>query len=104
MNDQEREFWIERIETYKNSGLSATQWCKEEGIAVHKLRYRITQFNKEKQDKPTKIKWTTVIPKETIEERSLSPLKVIIGISTIEISPGFDADTFEAVVKILSQC
>ena len=104
MNDKDREFWIERIEAYKDSGLSAAQWCKEEGIAVHKLRYRITQFNKEKEDKATKTKWTTVIPKNTIEEKSLSPLKVIIGISTIEISPGFDLDTFESVVKILSQC
>ena len=42
MNDKEREFWIERIESYKGSGLSASQWCKEEGIAVHKLRNRIS--------------------------------------------------------------
>lgn len=104
MNDKEREFWIERIETYKSSGLTATQWCKEEGMAVHKLRYRITQFNKEKQDKSTKTKWTTVIAKDIIEEKSASLLKVIIGKSIIEISSGFDPDTFESVVKILSQC
>lgn len=104
MNDKEREFWMERIESYKNSGLSATKWCNEEGIAVHKLRYRITQFNKEKEDKPTKTKWTTLIPKETIEEKSLNPLKVIIGNSTIVISSGFDPVTFESVVKILSKC
>ena len=104
MEDKERDFWIKKTESYRNSGLSAIQWCKEEGIAVHKLRYRITKLNKEKQDKSTKTKWTTVIAKDIIEEKSASPLKVIIGKSTIEISSGFDPDTFESVVKILSQC
>lgn len=103
MNDKEKEFWIERIEAYRNSGLSATQWCKEEGIAVHKLRYRITKLNKENEVQPAEIKWTSVIPKNIIEE-SPSLLKVIIGNSTIEISSGFDSDTFESVVKILSKC
>lgn len=103
MDDKEREFWIGKIEAYRNSGLPATQWCKEEGIAVHKLRYRITKLNKENEDQPAEVKWTSVIPKNIIEE-SLSPLKVIIGKSTIEISPGFDPDVFESVVKILSKC
>lgn len=103
MEDKERDFWIKKIESYRNSGLSAIQWCKEEGIAVHKLRYRITKLNKENENQPAEVKWTSVIPKNIIE-KSTSPLKVIIGKSIIEISPGFDPDTFESVVKILSQC
>lgn len=106
MRGKEREDWIEKIKTYRASGLTASQWCKEQGIAVHRLRYRITQFNKERKENLTKTKWSCISIKDEVEqeENSSSKLKVTIGKSTIEISPGFDLDTFESVVKVLSKC
>jgi len=106
MKDNKKEYWIEKIKTYRASGLTASQWCKEQGIAVHRLRYRITQFNKEKKNRSTKTKWSCVTLKDEVEQEENLPskLKVTIGKSTIEISPGFDLDTFESVARISSKC
>ena len=109
MKDEDRKLWTGRINDYRSSGLTATKWSEDRGIAIHKLRYYINKFNKEKKQNlnqtSKEIQWASVVPKETnAENKSSNPLKVIIGKATIEIAPGFDKDTFQSVVRILSQC
>jgi hypothetical protein len=51
------------------------------------------------------VQWTSVaLEKEGSEDKSNNPLKIIIGKFMIEVSPGFDLDSFESVVKVLSKC
>ena len=109
MTEEERELWLERINSYKSSGLTAAQWCEHNDIPIHKLRYRIAYFNKENSQKSKKPQWVSVVTpksdKEKIPDKTKStPLKVTIGKSTIEVSSGFDPDTFKKVVGILSKC
>lgn len=106
MKDDERKLWIKRIQDYRTSGLTAVKWCEKNDISVHILRYKITKFNKEKKEEYKETQWASVIPaKSTITKEIIKPLKVIIGNSTIEVAPGFDADTFKTVAEILSkQC
>lgn len=109
MKDDERKLWIERIEDYRSSGLTAVKWAEGKCIAVHKLRYYINKFNKEKKQEfsqeSQKTTWVSVMPTNGIvEDKSSKSLKVTIGKATIEITPGFDQDTFKSLVGILSQC
>ena len=45
MNEDERKLWIERIESYKSSGLTAVKWCEINNVSIYKLRHRITCLN-----------------------------------------------------------
>jgi len=109
MKDEDRKLWTDRINDYRSSGLTAVKWAEDRSVSVHKLRYYIHKFNKEKKknsnQESKEIKWTSVVPAETIvDNKSNNPLKVIIGNATIEVASGFDEDTFKSVVRILSQC
>lgn len=109
MKEEDRKLWTDRINDYRSSGLTAVKWAEDRGIAVHKLRYYINKFNKEKKQnsnqKPKEIQWTSVVPVETkVENKSNNPLKITIGKAAVEVAPGFDEVTFQSVIRILSQC
>lgn len=96
--------WIDLIQDYKASGLTAAKWCEEKGFKVHILRYQINKLNKEKKKTSNETQWASVVPANlTVNEPAAKPLKVIIGQSIIEVTPGFDPDTLKAVVKALCE-
>ncbi|MDD4752918.1 MAG: hypothetical protein PHT78_06665 [Desulfitobacteriaceae bacterium] len=96
--------WIDLIQDYKSSGLTAAKWCEEKGFKVHILRYHINKLNKEKKKASNETQWASVVPANlTVDEPVAKPLKVIIGQSTIEVNSGFDPDTLKAVVKVLCE-
>ncbi len=99
MNIEKRKLWTKRIQDYRTSGLIAAKWCEKNEISIHTLKYWITKFNKEKNQKAKKTQWTTIIPTKS----KAKPLKVIIGHSTIEVAPEFDSETFKKVVRILNE-
>ncbi|QTL99141.1 hypothetical protein GM661_14845 [Iocasia frigidifontis] len=45
MNNK-REIWIERIQDYKASSLTAAKWCEENGLNINSLRYYIHKFER----------------------------------------------------------
>lgn len=106
MNSEDRKLWTDRIEDYRSSGLTAAKWAEDKGVAVHKLRYYINKFNNEmKSQESNELQWTTVVPIDSVQKnKSDNPLKIIVGKATVEVVSGFDKDTFESVIRILSQC
>ena len=113
MKEEDRKLWNERINDYRTSGLTAIKWAEDRQVAVHKLRYYINKFNKENKPNsndesiksPGNTKWASVtLKKSIVEEKSKNPLKVTIGKATIEVVPGFDENTLQSVIRILSQC
>lgn len=109
MKEDARKLWTERINNYRSSGLTAVRWAEENNLSVHKLRYYINKFNKEKKqqaDQESKeAQWVSIVPKKPISNHeNANPLKVAIGKATIEIGTGFNEDIFESVVRILSKC
>ncbi|SHI21688.1 IS66 family insertion sequence element accessory protein TnpA, partial [Sporanaerobacter acetigenes] len=69
----ERELWTKRIEDYRASDLTAVKWCEENNVPVHKLRYKITQFNKEKKQTLKETQWASVIPEKPVAEKETYP-------------------------------
>lgn len=114
MKEEDRKLWTERINDYRISGLTAVKWAEDRQIAVHKLRYYINKFNNENKEKfkdepaikgSVTAKWAPVaLEKPIVEEKPKDALKITIGKATIEVDPGFDEDTFQSVIRILSQC
>lgn len=113
MKEEDRKLWTERINDYRSSGLTAVKWAEDRGVAVHKLRYYINKFNKENKEKSNdesvkgsgNTKWASLaLENPIVEEKSKNPLKITIGKATIVVNPGFNEDTFQSVIRILSQC
>src|SRR5690554_6555479 len=110
MNDKKRQYWKKRIKDYKTSGLTAAKWCEQNGVNIHTLKSYITKINKinkeKKQRKFSKTKWASVVPDQAKTSAvNNKPIKVKIDNVTVEITKGFDLNTFEAVLRILKkQC
>lgn len=100
-NVEKRTMWASRIEEYRSSDLTAVKWCEEKGYKLSRLRYWIHKFNKEKNTSESS-KWASVEVSKHVVTEVVSPIRVTIGEVAIEVEPGFDSKTFEAVVKILS--
>lgn len=99
-----KDIWINRIQDYKASGLTAAQWCEKYELSINSLRYYTHKINKEKKQEAKQTKWASVVPTPaTITEEKIQPLKITIGHSSIEVAPGFDPTTFETVVRILKE-
>lgn len=105
MKEEDRKLWTNRIKNHRASGLTAVKWDEENNISVHKLRYYINKFNKEKKQESKESKWISIVPeKPIVENKSESPLKVIIENVIIEVTSGFNEDTFQSIISILSKC
>ncbi|QTL97702.1 hypothetical protein GM661_18025 [Iocasia frigidifontis] len=104
MNNK-REIWIERIQDYKASSLTAAKWCEENGLNINSLRYYIHKFNKEKKEQESsQTKWTAVFPARAENNNSeTKTIKITIGQAIIEVVPGFDSNTFETLIRILKE-
>jgi hypothetical protein len=109
MKDEERKLWTDHIYSYKTSGLTAVKWAEDNNVSVHKLRSCIAKFNKEKRQASNKEsgldEWVSLTPSKSIYlNESIEPLKVTIGLATIEVTSGFDQDTLKSLIEVLSQC
>lgn len=105
--DEKRHLWQELIKDYRASQLSAKDWCQQNQVKISTLRYWVTKLNKENQPTSVNTEWLPVkVPgsdfKDFTEETSCR-IQVNIGRASIKVSPGFDPQVFEAVVRILSE-
>lgn len=108
MNDEDKALWVNRINEYRASSLTAVKWCEENKVSVHGLRHYISKFNKENKlqsiEETTKTKWASLDMPNIITEENSNKLKITIGQATIEVDANFNPDIFESVVRILSKC
>jgi hypothetical protein len=61
MKEEDRKLWTDRIKDYRASELTAVKWSEKNDISVHKLRYYINKFNKEKKQESKESKWVSII-------------------------------------------
>lgn len=107
-----RKQWKQHINNYRKSNLSAKNWCKENQISYHALKYWITKFNKEKKQLHKTVNaieekhWIDIVPNKlhAPTEKCLSGVQVHIGQYQIDVAKGFDQDTLRKVTHILKQC
>lgn len=89
----------QQVNDYRASGQTAAAWCSENNLNVSTLRYWLTKCNREtKADskQETFIEFKQPSAKEV-------PVIVKIGVVSIELYPGFQAETLrEAIAAIRS--
>jgi len=91
----------QQVSDYRSSGKTVTTWCSENNIKVSTLRYWLNKFKREagvdvEQEAFIEFKQQGSTSKET-------PLIVKIGAVSIELYPGFKAETLrEAIAAIRS--
>jgi hypothetical protein len=89
--------WSERIAAWRASGVSASQFAHDQGLAVSTLRYWATRLSK--APKPHFLRLVTKPP--AAPTPSPSELVVEIGAARIRVSSGFDAALLSDVVHAI---
>ncbi len=90
------QLWDERIESFLASGLKVREWCSEQGLPEHQLRYWLRKRNANVTSSEP-IRWVSL---ESTQPRS-SGVYVRIANTTVEVEPGFDHSVLIDVVQTL---
>lgn len=92
--------WDVRIAEFKTSGQSIPQWCANQNLKTHQLRYWLQKTETREASLTTSTEWFSLdIDKQTDE--SSSSVTVKIGQVHIEVKPGFKPDLLTDVVRTL---
>jgi len=98
---ERRQQWKARIEAYKDSGLSAKEFCKQQNMSTRQLYYWLRKETLKEQTGNT-VQWLSVSLSGQ-EDTSLSSfLTVKVGPAVIEVREGFNEKLLLDVVKVLS--
>lgn len=100
LNSNTAKEWKQYIEDYRSSGLTATAWSEKNKKSVHKLRYWITQFNKENK-KVQEKQWISVPIKKQCPDELHPSINLKIGFITIEVNSGFDKNVLMDVLSVV---
>jgi hypothetical protein len=92
-----QETWRRRIADYRDSGLSASEWCEKSGVPISSLKYWITRINKiDSVSNPGDVGWSEVV----ISETDRAGIVIRIGRFCIEVQDGFDVKMLADVLKV----
>lgn len=112
--------WEKIVHSFKESGLTATQWCKDQKLSYHAFMYwhykisgRVTNRAKPSK-KRQETKWVTVDTNSSNDNTSsidikhsaktISPqgIKISVGKANITVNTGFDKTLLQDIVKALA--
>ena len=92
---EKRALRMEQVAEYRQSGLSAEQWCQENELNLHTLKYWITKLNRETRDPQEETcQWVSLSGES-------SDLHVTVGTVTITLKPGFDPELLRQTIQVL---
>jgi len=96
--------WEDRIRDFRSSGKSITQWCRENHIVAHQLRYRLQKEQRTMSNK-TGPTWLSIPPSTVQKSSSSSGVSLRIGAVEVLVEREFDDDVLANVIRsLLSEC
>lgn len=102
-SNDKRQLWTQRITDYRNSGMTASNWCEDNEIILSQLRYWLLKFKKENTLLESNgTNWVSVDFSNSLSNPKERTITVKIGPATIELNKNFDKDVFTDVVKVLN--
>ncbi len=104
-NDQQQ-FWQMVIETWKSSGLSVRNFCKQEGLsepAFYSWRRKLTQDDEPEVDKQKEPRSSAFIEVSMPKNDPVTLELVLSSGNTLRIGSGTDNKTLSNVISILQQ-
>jgi hypothetical protein len=99
--EQKRSYWKQHIDSWQETGLTQTEYCRHHNLKHHQLVYWKKRFLKSETDAsfvPVKLEDLLDIPAQP-KRASLS--LVINNHFKIEICPGFDAQLLRQLIFAL---
>jgi len=89
-----------QINSFKESGLSIPEWCKENNVKTSTLRYWLNKIKTEENSRSNEDSWVTIAVNNSLETKG-SPIVVKVGPFSVEIQPGFDRSTLTDVIAAI---
>lgn len=98
--------WSRLVEDCRNSSLSVTEWCRENGISVSSYYYRQKQvFDAIAESQKICFKEVTVAPVTPVTSQPSSAVaSVQYSNASIEVYPNADSKTLRAIFEALKSC
>ena len=100
---EKRRFWKEQIDTWKCSGLKQSEYCRRHQLKVHRFVYWKKKF---KEPKAPSASFVQIYPPKVFQSHPgprPTPLRLLVGGYTIEVTSGFDPVTLKQLVLTLGQ-
>ena len=102
-SNDKRQLWTQRITDYRNSGMTASNWCEDNEIILSQLRYWLLKFKKENTSTESNgTNWVSVDLSNSPSNTKEKTISIKIGLATIELNKGFDKEVFTEAVKVLN--
>jgi hypothetical protein len=102
--------WKQRVEEYRQSGLSIRDWCRKNELKETTFKYWIYKFNNSEQnssginnDFAEVLLPPSNISNEVINESSAAMLTLSYGSYSIGIADGFNPVTLAELMKVLKK-
>jgi hypothetical protein len=94
--------WVKEMSEFQASGQTATAWCADRGINIHRFRYWTRKLRTSQRGESTgEIRWLSVKMAEPTNEPD-DTLTVVIGDVSIVVRPGFNPTFLKQVVQTLA--
>ena len=100
-SNNKQNLWKSRIEQYRTSGLSAKEWCNENQVSIHAMKYWITKLNKNSNDESKSLPPVFVAVPSKPDTYSKSTILINLGDISVEISDGCNLDLLSDLMGIL---
>lgn len=92
--------WVEMIRQRNESGLSVTEWCKENGINIKTYYYRLKRV---RQAVCSEMERHDIVPVEPIAGTEITAEKIELSIGDVKISlpDDFNESTLKRLLGVL---
>lgn len=103
----QQQFWQMVLETFKTSGLSVRNFCKQEGLSeptFYAWRKKLIKNDELKNDSPKDNKDSSAFIKVSMPQNNSTSLELVLSSgNTLRIGSGADSQTLSNVITALCQ-
>ncbi|MDI9261175.1 IS66 family insertion sequence element accessory protein TnpA [Alicyclobacillus sendaiensis] len=96
---EKRQLWRERVAAFYDSGLTAAEFCAQQGLKPHQLWYWVRRFREATHG--SQPAFVSVVTEEPSVSAAPSPITLRVGKVEIEVRPGYDATTLGEFVRLV---
>ena len=92
--------WVEMVRQRNESGLSVTEWCKQNGINIKTYYYRLKRV---RQEVCSEMERHDIVPVEPITGTEITAEKIELSIGDVKISlpDDFNESTLKRLLGVL---
>ena len=95
--------WEARVQEFRNSGLTAAEWCRVHHLNVNQFRRWIHKFPQQNvgEETSSSIRWLSVKTENHVA--SVPTITVRVGVAHVEVRDGFNPVLLKQVVQALAE-